>query len=130
MDLCYGPTSHTTSYSLLELPPELLDALDSSASDWVITGQPNDEACFCSSTQTYALRACQNSNSLLLCSDDADDNTWDESRQRVEVLTTLHQTLELVKIRPHVDRIADLLADSEWLFEMPAKRVGFPFWHF
>ena len=65
MDVTYAPSSALTTYSLLELPPELIESLSRETLE--IKGNPTDETVLCTSTKTYAVRAIRNSNALLLC---------------------------------------------------------------
>ncbi|KAL7006887.1 Ctf8p and Ctf18p associating protein [Cystobasidiomycetes sp. EMM_F5] len=115
------------SYSLLELPAALLSQLDaqiasgSSSSSWVIKGQPQDDAVLCTYDETYNVRGVQNSNSLLLCqpSVDAESDTFGVSdpkgkRRRLDIQGTLHQTLELEKAIPRLDRLTHMLRNHEW----------------
>jgi sister chromatid cohesion protein DCC1 len=65
------PTQRST-YQLLALPPALLSLLLSpdspDSTPLEIRGDPTDSAALVTSTQTYALRGVQNSNSLCICS--------------------------------------------------------------
>ena len=120
-DLCFDaePSSASQiSYSLVELPPALAASLDidiqvgCSSSSWVIKGQPSDDAVLCTSDETYNIRSVKNSNSLLLCCQQ--DVIAGNKRQKLDIQTTLHQTLELEKTLPKLDVILQLLRDQEW----------------
>ena len=96
------------TYSLIELPSELLALLESNSTALEIKGQANDEAVLCSPTSTYAVRAVQTSNSLLLCSSNAKD---------VQVLSTLKQSLDATLCKPNLSRLDDLLAEHTWIHD-------------
>lgn len=120
-------------YSLIELPSELLRAVEetlddaSAAPSMVIKGQPEDDAVLCTRTATHALRACMNSNSLLICQ--AVEREWDEEEEeeeegaRIEVLATLGQTLECAVTRARTERLDDLLGDYLWTGEEEERPV-------
>ena len=106
-----APTSSSlVNYSLVELPAALAlsspDGRSSVSDTLVIKGQPSDDAVLCTSHSTYNIRAVKNSNSLLLCRP--------SKGKKLEIQSTLHQTLELEVTVPKLDRIADLLRGQEW----------------
>jgi sister chromatid cohesion protein DCC1 len=67
MDVTFASFQPSTTYSLLELPTELLELLSRDAAPFEIKGRPADETVLCSQAKTYAVRAIKSSNALLLC---------------------------------------------------------------
>lgn len=141
--LIYAPDAplQLTTYTLLELPSDLLALVEASlpssgsqsssdatsAPPMIIKGQADDDAVLCTADATHALRACVNSNSLLLCQpapvrwDDDDDAAAEGTT--IEVVATLHQTLECLVTRPRVERLDDLLGDYLWTGEDEERLV-------
>lgn len=138
------------TYSLVELPPAIASLLFSPhssssssspsslvPSQLVIKGQPSDDAVLCTQSSTYNIRSVQNSNSLLLCrpstsasvgdSDPFLDESTAESdrkkqkKRRIEIESTLHQTLELELAVPKLDNISAILKGQEWSPEEQEK---------
>jgi len=109
-------TSSTITYSLVELPPtisSLISGINGDSSGLVIKGQPSDDAVLCTPSATYNIRSVQNSNSLLLCRP--------SKGKKVDIQTTLHQTLELDLTVPKLERITDILKGQEWSPEEQAE---------
>jgi sister chromatid cohesion protein DCC1 len=118
-----GPSTQT-SYSLIELPPAFAKAANERdlsngvLASLTIKGQPSDEAVLCTQNTTYNIRSVQNSNSLLLCQASTSSSTSGSNKgKKVEVQTTLHQTLELEPTIPKLEKISDLLRGQEWIPE-------------
>lgn len=104
----------TTSYSLLELPSELLSLLRSPSyspsgpSRLELRGLANDEAVLVTGAATYALRSVQNSNSVMIVRADEGPRQEDQGLG-LEVLHTVGETVEAVEVTKIVgDRLARL----------------------
>ncbi|KAM0786307.1 hypothetical protein ACM66B_001785 [Microbotryomycetes sp. NB124-2] len=130
-----APDSPLTTYSLLALPASIATALASSSLDspLEIRGSPTDAAVLVTNTDTYAIRGVQNSNSLCLSSTSAGgDHDWFDATTSspadsgstkldkngnnvIEIETVLHETLELVKTVPKLDKLDELLKGTEYI---------------
>ncbi|WVW84891.1 hypothetical protein I302_106926 [Kwoniella bestiolae CBS 10118] len=118
------------SYQLLELPPEIIKAIDQGKStngnsDGVfpltIKGKPSDDAVLCTPNSTFQLRTVGISNSILVCrnpfpssSASISAGTGDEARPILQIRDTCHEILECVAISPHLERIRTVLRESAW----------------
>ncbi|WRT67975.1 uncharacterized protein IL334_004949 [Kwoniella shivajii] len=113
------------SYQLLELPPEILKAVeaklkgkereDEIAFPLTIKGKPSDDAVLCTPDSTFLLRTVGISNSLLICrTPSADAQTTTPPSATLQVRDTCHEILECVPVAPNLERIRTILKDSAW----------------
>lgn len=134
-------------YHLLEIPNELLHLFDPSVKKQeapehatepaakkrkvdparlTIKGRYNDQAVLVSDTQTLALRAVSQSNSLLLCSIDAapTNNEGDQTPKNAALYlrSNVTDTLELAPVVPRLDRLIGLLKASQYEGEDEEQR--------
>lgn len=107
------PSPHQT-YSLLELSPALLAQLEKGEETHLsLVGQANDESVMTTESSTMALRGVRSSNTMLLCQPST--STSDEhDRPQLHAVASLNQTLDLVPVRPRVERVEELLRGQEW----------------
>ncbi|GAA5985868.1 hypothetical protein JCM11641_005327 [Rhodosporidiobolus odoratus] len=145
------------SYQLLALPPALLNLLTSSSTaldqaPLEIRGDPQDSAVLVTTTETYALRGVQNSNSLCVCAsgdeqrgrkrwfvgrgDNGDTRLSDEEGEGpaqkkrkqenpIEIEAVLHETLEAVPGVARTEKLAGMLKGCEYEGEsVEDERVG------
>ncbi|KAJ1036628.1 hypothetical protein NDA13_000159 [Ustilago tritici] len=125
-----------TQYHLLEIPNELLHLFDPSAkpkdaepaakkcktepSRLTIKGRYDDQAVLTTDTQTLALRAVSQSNSLLLCSIDPILPSFSfsadagPSKPALYLRSNVTDTLELTPVVPRLDRLLGLLKASQY----------------
>lgn len=137
IELCSAPLP-TPQYHLLEIPNELLHLFDPAAkkkddplSDapapkkrkidptrLTIKGRYDDQAVLVTDTQTLALRAVSQSNSLLLCSIDAapcsSGGEAGPSKPALYLRSNVTDTLELAPVVPRLDRLIGLLKASQY----------------
>ncbi len=132
-----------TQYHLLEIPSELVHLFDPPAqpsdeppskkrrqdpSRLTIKGRYDDQAVLTTESQTLALRAVSQSNSLLLCSIDTDGISSAaslEPESSVSVLrlrSNVTDTLELSPVVPRLDRLVGLLKASQYQGEEEEER--------
>ncbi|WFD35094.1 Ctf8p and Ctf18p associating protein [Malassezia cuniculi] len=106
-------TREPRDYRLLELPPELDEAI-SSASDvsLAIHGRLTDDAALVTKDATYAVRQVSQTNSLLLCGP-AERN----GALELQIHKNATDILELVPMAARLDRIPELLQESEYAGE-------------
>lgn len=138
-----------TQYHLLEIPNELLHLFDPSSKSkdapsvpaakkrkteptrLTIKGRYDDQAVLTTDTQTLALRAVSQSNSLLLCSIDAAPpcTASDEagpSKPALYLRSNVTDTLELTPVVPRLDRLLGLLKASQYEGEEEEQRRSAP----
>ncbi|EST09255.1 Sister chromatid cohesion protein Dcc1 [Kalmanozyma brasiliensis GHG001] len=137
IELCSVPLP-LPQYHLLEIPNELLHLFDPSAKKkddtsasepaakrrktditrLTIKGRYDDQAVLVTDTQTLALRAVSQSNSLLLCSIDAAPSTAEgeagPSKPALYLQSNVTDTLELAPVVPRLDRLLGLLKPSQY----------------
>lgn len=148
IELCSVPLP-LPQYHLLEIPNELLhlfdpstkkkDAPESSSEPTAkkrkldptrltIKGRYDDQAVLVTDTQTLALRAVSQSNSLLLCSIDAArpscsrDGDEAPSKPALYLRSNVTDTLELAPVVPRLDRLLGLLKASQYEGEDEEER--------
>jgi len=135
-------------YHLLEIPNELVHLFDPSAkrkdapassesatkkqktdlTRLTIKGRYDDQAVLTTDTQTLALRAVSQSNSLLLCSIDAapasssEDAEAGPSKPALYLRSNVTDTLELTPVVPRLDRLVGLLKASQYEGEEEDQR--------
>ncbi|WAQ88074.1 hypothetical protein PtA15_9A199 [Puccinia triticina] len=110
----------TTSYLLLDLPPELLEPVikrlkgqDEAAGDlqMELRGRNDDEVVLTTPDKTFQLRTVQNSNSVLVCGTSRLDG--ENPKLGLTVLKVVHETIELGDVTcfpgNRLDRIKQLL---------------------
>ena len=128
-------TNGEESYQLLELPPEILKAvqeqpdhlpsvplfcLHSAGTDDIadtrltIKGRPSDDAVLCTPTTTFLLRTITHSNSLLVCRTPGPSGVNSHRENQLEIRGINHEVLECLPQAADVDRIRLLLRDSAW----------------
>lgn len=112
LEVCYSTPSSCTTYSLLELSPAMLANL-SEGVQLDIVGQPADDSVMTTANNTLALRAVRSSNTMLLCQPLPKPAT-PESTVRLTTLASLGQTLDLIPVKPRIERIEELLRGQEW----------------
>ncbi|WFD20829.1 Ctf8p and Ctf18p associating protein [Malassezia caprae] len=92
-------------YRLIEVPPELEAYWERGEGPLTFNGRMNDEAVLVTRDATYAVRQVSQTNSLLLCGLERNDDG--------ELVLRMHQnardTLELVRTSARLDRLAELL---------------------
>ncbi|SJX64965.1 uncharacterized protein SRS1_15791 [Sporisorium reilianum f. sp. reilianum] len=137
IELCSVPLP-LPQYHLLEIPNELLHLFDPSSSKkstseeepaakkrkaadptrLTIKGRYDDQAVLVTDTQTLALRAVSQSNSLLLCNIDAAPSTSSSdagpSKPALYLRRNVTDTLELAPVVPRLDRLLGLLRASQY----------------
>ncbi|KAJ9474311.1 Sister chromatid cohesion protein DCC1 [Pseudozyma hubeiensis] len=137
-------------YHLLEVPNELLHLFDPTANKkdvretasepaakkrklvptrLTIKGRYDDQAVLVTDTQTLALRAVSQSNSLLLCSIDAappptpgKDGDGSSAKPALYLRSNITDTLELAPVVPRLDRLTGLLKASQYEGEDEEQR--------
>ncbi|OCF57049.1 sister chromatid cohesion protein DCC1 [Kwoniella mangroviensis CBS 10435] len=112
------------SYQLLELPPEIIKAVEASKGKdkesifpLTIKGKPSDDAVLCTPNSTFQLRTVGISNSILVCrSPHSSSSTSTEGGEKdtLQIRDTCHEILECVAISPNLERIRTILKDSAW----------------
>lgn len=113
-----SPKAKTATYSLLELPSELLSIVDreqessSTIPPLFIKGDPTSDAVLCTYSKTYSLRAVKNSNSLLLVQLSNEDGDPPGKGGDLEVLQILGRTLEVSLVLPRWEKLEGLLRNS------------------
>ncbi|SHO79233.1 Similar to S.cerevisiae protein DCC1 (Subunit of a complex with Ctf8p and Ctf18p) [Malassezia sympodialis ATCC 42132] len=92
-------------YRLIEVPPDLEAYWERGEGPLTFNGRANDEAVLVTRDATYAVRQVSQTNSLLLCGLEHNDNG--------ELVLRMHQnardTLELVRTSARLGRLAELL---------------------
>ncbi|TKY85591.1 hypothetical protein EX895_005753 [Sporisorium graminicola] len=147
IELCSVPLP-LPQYHLLEIPNELLHLFDPSAKTkdatesasepaikkrktgdptrLTIKGRYEDQAVLVADTQTLALRAVSQSNSLLLCNIDAAPCASGEdagpSKSALYLRSNVTDTLELAPVVPRLDRLLGLLKASQYEGEEEQQR--------
>ena len=135
-----------TQYHLLEIPNELLHLFDPSAKKkeapesnpepatkkrktdptrLTIKGRYEDQAVLVTDTQTLALRAVSQSNSLLLCNIDVAPSASSNagpSKPALYLRSNVTDTLELAPVVPRLDRLLGLLKASQYQGEEEEQR--------
>lgn len=107
-------TRETREYRLLELPPELDEAITHGLdTPLTIHGRLVDDAALATQDTTYAVKQMSQTNSLLLCGP-AQRN----ERLELDMHHNATDVLELVPIPARVDRLPEFLADSEYSGEI------------
>ncbi|ORY25957.1 sister chromatid cohesion protein Dcc1 [Naematelia encephala] len=122
--LRYPTTSTSTpeviqeeSYQLLELPAEILKAVEKSSEPFPLTikGRPNDDAVLCTPSTTFLLRTVTISNSLLILRPPPPrPATATRTDPTLEIRDTCHQVLECVPQAASLERIRTVLRESAW----------------
>ncbi|TFY64603.1 hypothetical protein EVG20_g5889 [Dentipellis fragilis] len=118
------------NYRLLELPPDLLQLIESSVDnnlEFTIKGAPEDDAVLCTADRTYALRAVVLSNSVLVVtppssSPSSSPTSGPTSKSphehghghAVVIRESLGEILELQPTVPRLQRLRGLLRGMEW----------------
>lgn len=151
IELCSVPLP-LPQYHLLEIPNELLHLFDPSANKkdasestsepaakkrkthptrLTIKGRYDDQAVLVTDTQTLALRAVSQSNSLLLCNIDAapraaGDDDAGPSKPALYLRSNVTDTLELAPVVPRLDRLLGLLRASQYEGEEEEERRAAP----
>ncbi|SPO24122.1 uncharacterized protein UTRI_03390 [Ustilago trichophora] len=137
IELCSVPLP-LPQYHLLEIPNELLHLFDPSAKGkdepaaeseptakkrktdpkrLTIKGRYDDQAVLVTDTQTLALRAVSQSNSLLLCNIDVAPSSSSQagpSKPALYLRSNVTDTLELTPVVPRLDRLLGLLRASQY----------------
>ncbi|WWC88665.1 uncharacterized protein L201_003578 [Kwoniella dendrophila CBS 6074] len=111
------------TYQLLELPPEIIKAIEASskgkekedqvAFPLTIKGKPSDDAVLCTTNSTFLLRTVGISNSILVCRTPESDSLH-KRKETLQIRDTCHEVLECVPIAPNLERIRTILKDSSW----------------
>ncbi|WVQ65574.1 uncharacterized protein L199_003752 [Kwoniella botswanensis] len=108
------------SYQLLELPPEIIKAVEASKGKdkesifpLTIKGKPSDDAVLCTPNSTFQLRTVGISNSVLVCRSPS-SSTEAPKKDTLQIRDTCHEILECVAISPNLERIRTILKDSAW----------------
>ncbi|WWD05076.1 hypothetical protein V865_003147 [Kwoniella europaea PYCC6329] len=109
------------SYQLLELPPEIIKAVEASKGEekenifpLTIKGKPSDDAVLCTPNSTFQLRTVGISNSILVCRSPSSSSTKEGRKDTLQIRDTCHEILECVAISPNLERIRTILKDSAW----------------
>ncbi|KAA1476803.1 hypothetical protein DENSPDRAFT_807700 [Dentipellis sp. KUC8613] len=124
------------AYRLLELPPDLLQLIESSVDnnslEFTIKGAPEDDAVLCTADRTYALRAVVLSNSVLVVTPPSSSPSLPSSSSNlgsgsgsgsksassdahaVVIRESLGEILELQPTVPRLQRLRGLLRGMEW----------------
>ena len=146
IELCSVPLP-LPQYHLLEIPNELLHLFDPTAkrkdepssstepaakkrkidpTRLTIKGRYDDQAVLVTDTQTLALRAVSQSNSLLLCNIDAAPSSSSSeagpSKPALYLRSNITDTLELSPVVPRLDRLLGLLRASQYEGEEEEER--------
>ena len=147
IELCSVPLP-LPQYHLLEIPNELLHLFDPSAkrkeepaqsepaakkrktdpTRLTIKGRYDDQAVLVTDTQTLALRAVSQSNSLLLCNIDvapsssSADGEAGPSKPALYLRSNVTDTLELTPVVPRLERLLGLLKASQYEGEDEEQR--------
>lgn len=118
------------SYQLLELPAEILKAIESGAHDYLpcvsrqdgadniyrltIKGRPTDDAVLCTPTATYQVRTISVSNSFVVLRAPVASASASTGISTLEIRDTCKEILECTPIAPRLERIRKVLHDSRW----------------
>lgn len=113
-ELSYSAPQNHHTYSLLELSPALLEQIEKGETRLDIVGLPSDESVMTTEADTLALRSVRSSNTMLLCQPSTSKQATNQEPSRLHSLASLNQTLDLVPVRPRVERIEELLRGQEW----------------
>ena len=106
-------TREAREYRLLELPPELDEAITKGLdAPLTIHGRLVDDAALATQDATYAVRQMSQTNSLLLCGP-----APREGNIELDMHHNATDILELVPMPARLDRLPELLADSEYAGE-------------
>ncbi|WWC70958.1 uncharacterized protein I206_104910 [Kwoniella pini CBS 10737] len=113
------------SYQLLELPPEIIKAVEAKRSNneandkdnffpLTIKGKPSDDAVLCTPNSTFLLRTVGISNSILVCRTPSSSSSATSSSSTLQIRDTCHEIIECLPISPNLDRIQMILKKSSW----------------
>jgi sister chromatid cohesion protein DCC1 len=111
IQLAFSPTSVKESgdFRLLELPPDLLRAIETNSSPftWAIKGNPTEDAVLCTADKTYSIRSVSLSNSVLVVAPG-------EEQGQIVVRDTSHELLQVTPVLPKVHKLVGLLRGREY----------------
>ncbi|GJJ06531.1 hypothetical protein Clacol_000723 [Clathrus columnatus] len=110
-DLYFSSENSSETFKLLELPPELCKLIEEGIEkEFTIRGRPSDDAVFCTSSKTYALRSIALSNIILLATSESAPGTTEKLIIRDEI----SQLIELIPAVPKLQRLANMLKGCEY----------------
>lgn len=108
------------SYSLLELPPDLIELVRNASAPLELRGPLDEEAVLVTPDRTYSLRSVQNSNSVLIAQV-AGSSSSDGGATELGVLKTVGETIEATDVTgvpgTRLAALEDLLDGTEYYGE-------------
>ncbi|CAE6428377.1 unnamed protein product, partial [Rhizoctonia solani] len=111
-------------YSLVELPPDIVELVKQGQVNLSIRGRVDDDAVLCTSSKTYAIRSVALSNSVLVVSnagpdaqqstDSAPDLLEPSETNTLVISGEVSEILELVPTVPRLEKLLHHLKGCEW----------------
>ncbi|QPG94661.1 hypothetical protein C2857_006653 [Epichloe festucae Fl1] len=103
-----------SGYRLLELPPDLVNLLESETAPVLTLESSDNSAVLRTPDRTYNMRQKNTSNALFLLSP---SQSSDSAEQQIAIVSTIQETVELEVVPEHpvrADRLADTGSRGRW----------------